>query len=67
MGFLFPRTREKNELFTSDIAHLKLLGRELDLQLQPAVPLDERIKAITLLKNYQLEREQRTQLVLIPK
>ena len=64
VDFLFPRSRERNELFTAYVAHLELLARELDQQLHPAPPLDERIKAIILLRNCQLEKEQRTQLAL---
>ena len=55
VDFLYPRQRERNELFTAYVAHLELLARELDTQLQPAPPLDERIKAIILLRNCQLE------------
>ena len=58
------RTREKGELFTTYVAYLELLGRELDQQLSPAPPLDERIKAVILLRNCHLDAEQRTQLAM---
>ena len=40
---------EKGELFTTYVAYLELLGRELDQQLNPSPPLAERLKAIVLL------------------
>ena len=55
--FLHARAREKGELFTTYVAFLELLGRELDQQLSPAPPLDERIKAIVLLRNCHLDAE----------
>ena len=64
VDFMFARLRERNELFTAYVAHLELLARELEKQLHPAPPLDERIKAIILLRNCQLEKEQRIQLAL---
>ena len=51
LDFLHARPREKGELFTTYVAYLELLGRELDQQLSPAPPLDERIKAVILLRN----------------
>ena len=35
---LCPRHQEKNELYTNDIAHFELLGRELGQQLSPGPP-----------------------------
>ena len=64
LEFLHARAREKGELFTTYVAYLELLGRELDQQLSPAPPLDERIKAIVLLRNCHLDAEQRTQLAM---
>ena len=64
VDFIYPRQRERNELFTTYVAYLELLCRELDNQLKPAPPMDERIKAIILLRNVQLEKDQRTQLAL---
>ena len=46
------------------MAHIELLGRGLDQQLSPAPPLDERIKAIVLLRNCGLNQEQRQHLAL---
>ena len=64
MDFFHSRTREKGELFTTYVAYLELLGRELDQQLSPAPPLDERIKAVVLLRNCHLDAEQRLQLAM---
>ena len=41
--FLYSRHMEKGELFTTYVAYLELLGRELDQQLSPSPPLDERL------------------------
>ena len=64
MSFMYPRVMDKNELFTTYTAYLEVLGRELDQQLQPEPPIDERIKAIVLLRNCRLTAEQRLQLAL---
>ena len=64
LDFMYPRTMEKTELYTTYVAYLELLGRELDQQLHPAPPIDERIKAVVLLKHCILDKEQRTQLAL---
>ena len=64
VDFIYPRQRERNELFTTYIAHMELLCREFDNQLKPAPPMDERIKAIILLRNVQLEKDQCMQLAL---
>jgi len=61
---LYPGRREKQELFTSFVARLEILGNELDRQLHPAPPLDERIKAIILLKHAEMDVEQHRQLAL---
>ena len=44
VDFLYPRHMDKGELFTTYVAYLELLGRELDQQLNPSPPLDERLK-----------------------
>ena len=64
LNFLYPRNQEKNELYTTYLAHFELLGRELDQQLSPGPPLDERIKAIILMKHCHLTQEQRLHLAL---
>ena len=64
LDFMYPRAMEKTELYTTYVAYLELLGRELDQQLHPAAPIDERIKAVVLLKHCILDKEQRTQLAL---
>ena len=64
LDFMYPRHMEKTELYTTYVAYLELLGRELDQQLYPAPPMDERIKAVVLLKHCVLDKEQRTQLAL---
>ena len=55
---------EKGELFTTDVANVELVGRELAQQLSPAPPLDERLNAIVLLRECHLDSDQRTQLAL---
>ena len=57
---------EKQELYTTYTAYLELLGRELDQQLAPQPPLDERIKTIVLLRHCHLNQEQKLQLALGP-
>ena len=56
MDFLYPRNRERNELFTAFVSHIQLLASELDRQLHPSPPMDDRIKAIILLRHAQLEK-----------
>ena len=59
---MYPRSVEKQELYTTYTAYLELLGRELDQQLAPQPPLDERIEAIVLLRHCHLNQEQKLQL-----
>ena len=58
MDFIYPRSVEETELYTTYTASPDLLGRELDQQLAPQPPLDERIKAIVLLRHCHLDKEQ---------
>ena len=64
LDFMYPRSMEKQELYTTYAAYLELLGRELDQQFAPQPPLDERIKAIVLLRHCHLNQEQKLQLAL---
>ena len=59
MDFIYPRSMDKNELYTTYTAYLELLGRQLDQQLAPGPLLDERIKAIVLLRHCHLDKDQR--------
>ena len=51
MDFIYLRSMETNELYTTYTAYLELLGRELDQRLAPSPPLDEGIKAIVFLRH----------------
>ena len=50
MDFFYTIPMEKGELLTLYVAHVEPVGRELDEQFIPAPPLDERLKAIVLLR-----------------